>query len=80
MTQYTLDEFGRTTPVTPACGCPTICRVLAAEVDALTEDVTECRRVLRAMLDHVMWGHIPEDLVQDIDAIFDGNVDDEDDV
>jgi hypothetical protein len=68
----------------PCDACPasdylTIAEVMAKEVEALGAELDACKDVLQSVLDHIRWDTIPEALVEDIDAIFDGNCDEADD-
>lgn len=71
-----------TDTVDTPCDCPaddylTMLRVMAQEIDALERELDDVRDTFHLVLDHVKWDNIPESLVNDIDAIFDGNVDDD---
>ena len=72
-------------PDCTTCHDPEVAPLVATVLIELTRDLVDAeadhdfvRDTLAAVLDYVRWSDMPQSLQDDIDAIFDGNVEDDD--
>lgn len=75
-----LDAYEPLETPAEACDCPTyktVMRTLAASLETLEAELGDTRATLHDVLDYVRWEAIPQGLIDDIDAIFDGNTDED---